>query len=191
VSDERVPDASRRRDARAGHFEEKDMAQWYCAVGGQQYGPIELDILRQWLAEGRVKAADLVFTEGMTNWQAASAVADLRGAGPAAPSAAGPAGYRPLAPPNAPGAVASMVCGIIGVCFGCAGLVLGIVAIFQARKAREAIARNPGSYGGGGMATAGQVLGIIGTILGALAFIYMIFVFVFMGTMAHTVRSFH
>ncbi len=61
---------------------------------------------------------------------------------------------------NAPGAVASLVCGIIGLLI-CGPLA--IVAIVQANKAKRLIAENP-TYGGGGMATAGLVLGIIGVI---------------------------
>lgn len=59
---------------------------------------------------------------------------------------------------NAPGAVASLVCGILGL-FIC-GLVLGIIAITKAQEAKRAIASDP-RYSGGGMATAGMVLGII------------------------------
>lgn len=59
---------------------------------------------------------------------------------------------------NAPGAVASMVYGIIGLLF--CGVVFGPIAIVKANKARSAIATNP-TYGGGGYATAGLVLGIV------------------------------
>ena len=68
----------------------------------------------------------------------------------------------------APGAVAALVCGIIGIVIYCTGLILGIIAITQAKKAKEHIAMNPQLYGGGGMATAGMVLGIIATIIGGL-----------------------
>jgi len=59
---------------------------------------------------------------------------------------------------NAPGAVASLVCGILG--FFICGLILGIIAITKAQEAKRAIASDP-RYAGGGMATAGMVLGII------------------------------
>jgi hypothetical protein len=62
---------------------------------------------------------------------------------------------------NAPGAVASLVFGIVGL-FIC-GLIFGILAIVKSREAKASIAFNP-RYGGGGMATAGFVLGIIGLI---------------------------
>jgi hypothetical protein len=59
---------------------------------------------------------------------------------------------------NAPGAVASMVLGIVGLFF--CGVIFGPVAISKANAARRAIAEDP-TYGGGGFATAGTVLGII------------------------------
>ncbi len=95
-----------------------------------------------------------------------------------------PQGYQPppqQAPPgggypqeNAPGAVGSLVCGIIGVVIACTGLVLGIVALSLSKKAKQAIAMNPGRYGGSGLATAGFVLGIIATIWGAFWAIYIL-----------------
>lgn len=66
---------------------------------------------------------------------------------------------------NAPGAVAALVCGIIGL-FVC-GLILGIVAITKANAAKRAIEGDP-TLGGGGMATAGMVLGVIDLIAWAI-----------------------
>jgi hypothetical protein len=59
---------------------------------------------------------------------------------------------------NAPGAVASLVFGIIGL-FVC-GIIFGPIAISKANQAKRDIAANP-TYGGGGLATAGLVMGII------------------------------
>jgi hypothetical protein len=63
---------------------------------------------------------------------------------------------------NAPGAVPSLVLGILGVtiCALCAPF-----AIWQGNQAKHAIANSGGQYGGGGMATAGQILGWVGTVL--------------------------
>ncbi len=63
---------------------------------------------------------------------------------------------------NAPDAVASMVWGIVSIFF--CGLILGIVAIAKSRNARNSIEEDP-MLGGGGYATAGMVLGIIGVVL--------------------------
>ena len=70
---------------------------------------------------------------------------------------------------NAPGAVASLVLGIIATVIGTffCGVVFGPLAIWQASTARRAIQSDP-MYGGGGMATAGMVLGIIGLVLNVM-----------------------
>ena len=59
---------------------------------------------------------------------------------------------------NAPGAVASLVLGIIGLVF--CGIILGPIAIVQSNNAKRTIASDP-TYGGGGLATTGLVLGIV------------------------------
>lgn len=44
------------------------MRQWHCMTGGQNYGPIDEPVLRQWIAEGRVGPDDYVWTQGMEQW---------------------------------------------------------------------------------------------------------------------------
>jgi len=50
------------------------MAQWYAQVGGQRYGPVSDEEIRAWYAQGRVKPADYVWSEGMANWAQAGGV---------------------------------------------------------------------------------------------------------------------
>ncbi len=66
---------------------------------------------------------------------------------------------------TAPGATAALVYGILAL-FIC-GIIFGLLAIGKAREAKRAIERDP-RYGGGGMATAGMVLGSIAIVLNAL-----------------------
>jgi hypothetical protein len=84
--------------------------------------------------------------------------------------------------PNAPGAVLSLVLGIIGI------TACGLTAPFawaQGRKAEQAFDASPGSYGGKGMATAGKILGIIGTVLLAVGVLFFfIYVIVLIATEA-------
>ncbi len=47
------------------------MTQWYCGVQGQQYGPLDEQALRGWIAEGRLTANDFVWCEGMASWRPA------------------------------------------------------------------------------------------------------------------------
>lgn len=95
---------------------------------------------------------------------------------PQAPQA--PQGYPPpqqyqTAPPNAPGAVAALVLGIVSIA---ACSICGPFAIWQGRKA-ERLVKEQG-YGGGGMAKAGWIMGIIGTVLLALGLLYVVIVII-------------
>jgi len=69
---------------------------------------------------------------------------------------------------NAPGAVSSLVLGIVGILV--CGVILGPLAISRSRQATYAIKSNP-RYTGGGMATAGLVLGIIDIVFSVLYWI--------------------
>ena len=53
------------------------MNWWYCFIGGRQYGPVTKDVLRAWVAEGRLKATDYVWTVGMASWAEARRVGGL------------------------------------------------------------------------------------------------------------------
>ena len=78
-------------------------------------------------------------------------------------------GYAPaLAPPNDSQATLSLVLGIISVL--CCP-ILGPVALFIGNASRQRIQASGGTLGGGGLATAGLVLGIIGTIFLVFAII--------------------
>lgn len=101
------------------------------------------------------------------------------------PYGVGPGGMAPQQPPNpyappggpgglpfpgrasmeAPGAKNALILGLFA--FFCCGIVLGPLAIINANKARSAIAMDP-SLTGGGMATAGLVLGIISLVLNVI-----------------------
>lgn len=44
------------------------MSEWFYAVNGVQYGPVGEDVLRGYVAEGRVGVTDVVWREGMPEW---------------------------------------------------------------------------------------------------------------------------
>ena len=74
-------------------------------------------------------------------------------------------------PPKASGkAIASLVCGIVGLL--CFGIILGAVALGLGLSAKKEIESSNGSVTGGGMATAGIVLGVI-SIIGWIGFIVL------------------
>ncbi|MCE5279482.1 MAG: DUF975 family protein [Planctomycetaceae bacterium] len=76
------------------------MGKWFCIVNGQQYGPIDLELLRQWIAQGRVRPGDAVWTEGMAQWAPASSLPQFADIAAAAPRL-GPESRRVL--PASPG----------------------------------------------------------------------------------------
>ena len=67
--------------------------EWYYAKDGGQQGPVSEADLRDLIAGGSLKATDLVWHEGMADWQPVSKVAALSTAlaAPAAPAPAAPA----------------------------------------------------------------------------------------------------
>jgi hypothetical protein len=54
------------------------MADWYYATQGDQFGPIGLENLQSLVSTGRIIPTDLVWTEGMAQWQPAAEVPALR-----------------------------------------------------------------------------------------------------------------
>jgi len=100
----------------------------------KQYGPVSVDELRRWIAEGRVNAQTLVQAEGQTDWRPLATFPEFAGAVPTAPA--------PIASPYAaatPGAdarglvsgpaTALMIFGILlvlGALWGIASHLLGL-----------------------------------------------------------------
>lgn len=78
------------------------MDAWYYATGGRQNGPIPLSELIRLYATGTVGPRDLVWREGMSNWQPADEVPDLQPPAPTNPPAAMGSGPPPLNPYQAP-----------------------------------------------------------------------------------------
>jgi hypothetical protein len=151
------------------------MKQWRVAIGGRQYGPISEEELKCWIAEGRVGAGDLVWSEGMPAWAAAGTQPEL-GFPPA-----GAHGALPFAPPAAyqqphrAGAILAL--GILGIvpCFIC-GIIAWVMGNGDLRKMDEGIMDPAGR----GMTQAGKVCGIVGTIIGISYFVlYFIWLIIF------------
>jgi type IV pilus assembly protein PilA len=71
---------------------------WYHARGGQHVGPVSLAELTRRIGAGEVGSDDLVWREGMPDWQPARTVSELAGALPAGPAAAPLPGSSPSAP---------------------------------------------------------------------------------------------
>ncbi|HWI43026.1 MAG TPA: DUF4190 domain-containing protein [Nocardioides sp.] len=75
-----------------------------------------------------------------------------------------PPGYGGQAPSNSVMAIISLVTGILGV-LCCGSWIFAIAALILGFLARKEIAESGGMKTGGGMATAGLVLGVIGIVI--------------------------
>jgi hypothetical protein len=103
---------------------------------GKEYGPINADVLRQWIAQRRANAGTSAQAEGGTDWKPLSSFPEF------ADTLAGEPPASPL-PPSGPLktsrlAIASLVCGGLGfLCLpALAGVVLGIVALLKINRSK-------------------------------------------------------
>jgi hypothetical protein len=77
-------------------YREKDMANWFYAQGSERVGPVTGQQLMTLIASGQVAQTDLVWHEGMPQWQPAGQVPEL--AGGFAGSRAAPPAAVPVRP---------------------------------------------------------------------------------------------
>ena len=74
---------------------------WFYIRDGQQTGPVPFEELTAMAGRGEIAAHDLVWCEGMADWQPAHSIDGLLPAGTAFPPGPGPGG--PGGPPPGPG----------------------------------------------------------------------------------------
>ncbi len=105
---------------------------WYYGQGGQQFGPVTFEQLKQSAAGGALSPSDYVWTEGMPNWKAASEIAGLFSGPPPLAGAGAPGGVS-YSQPSSPASQFSgtkIAAGVMGILFGSLGVhkfVLGMV----------------------------------------------------------------
>lgn len=87
-----------------------------------------------------------------------------------------PGGYHPV--PDHPQATTALVLGILGIVL-CQ--VLGPIAWWMGKKARDEIDASGGALGGRGNAQAGYIMGIVGTVLLVISVLVLLFVVVVVG----------
>lgn len=126
---------------------------------GKEYGPVALDQLRLWIAEGRVNAQSRIRREGEIEFKFASEVPEV--AALLAAGASAPAIIAPLVAfePEKGLATTSLVLGVLAML--CFGPITGIPAIICGHIARSRAKRLPAQYGGAGAALAGLILGYL------------------------------
>jgi hypothetical protein len=136
---------------------------------GREYGPVSVEQLRQWLAEGRATGQTLICGEGTTAWKPLSSFPEF--AFSSSPPVISRSVLQPqsqsLKPQTHGMAVAGLVCGILGLFGGlcCFGPALSILGIILSAQARSQISRDPDKFTGAGIATAGFVISIIGVVI--------------------------
>lgn len=128
--------------AAADPIAEAPGATWYVRPpGGGQYGPARGDVMRKWIAEGRVSSDSLVWREGWADWRNASQLfPNLASAG----TAAGPVIAAPIATSSTPSAAARYrprksgngmaIVFLVGLAFVCVVLVGVLVYVLTMAK---------------------------------------------------------
>jgi len=99
----------------------------YKIVGadGQQYGPINGDQIRRWMAENRVRAETLVQAEGTADWKPLSSFPEFADVRATPPTITPPVASYPPPNPRATNKIPAGICGIILGGFGVHKFILG------------------------------------------------------------------
>jgi len=158
------------------------------ASDGKEYGPVSLEQLRQWIAEGRVNAETRVQESGAPDWKTAAEfpeIAALLAAPP--PPIAGPARVSapvspllPVARPSKGLAITSFVLGLASFVL-CLSIFTGIPAIVCGHIARGRARRSPDQYGGVAFAVAGLILGYL-----SILYTIMLVAIIVSGVLSHS-----
>jgi hypothetical protein len=155
------------------------MAQWYCSVVGQQYGPISVEQLAAWIQQGRVERDDMVWRKGMAEWQKAGSVAELSGLfATDIPPIRDRSPKRRHAPHRGGVVLALGVLGLV-TCFIC-----GIFAWVMGNEDLRRMGAGAMDPSGRGLTEAGKICGMISVILGII-FGGLWLVFFLMGVITH------
>jgi hypothetical protein len=146
-----------------------EAAGWYYAVGGQRQGPVGFEQLRQLAFSGQIGANDLVWCEGMADWQAAHTVAGLgqpRVATPPPPPpkygyyGAAPMGYASAMPTGQSYNGMAIAGFVLSLTIPLLGLIFSWIALSGIKRT--------GNEEGKGLATAGMIISIVFLSLGCL-----------------------
>jgi hypothetical protein len=153
----------------------------YRVLGADQkeYGPVDADLIRRWIAERRLNAQSLVMGEGTVSWKPLSTYPEFASVLPASsptpqPGLPGQPNLPHLPPSLVPQktntfALAGMILGIVslitcccyGVPFNILGLVFSIIGLNQIKS-------HPLAEKGKEMAIAGIILSALSLVLGVV-----------------------
>jgi hypothetical protein len=151
----------------------------YTIIGadGREYGPVSLDQLHQWIAEGRANSQTKVRPEGATDWKPISEISELSTVLPVQPASvpSGPAPYSTARPPKTNQmAMAGLILGILSVTLACCcyGLPFNIAGIICSIIALSQLSKDSITQEGKGYAIAGLILSIFSMLIAGLLLIF-------------------
>jgi hypothetical protein len=134
-------------------------SQWYYALNGQQQGPAPFERLQQLAAAGQLRGGDLVWTDGMPNWQPAQSIPGLIPAAPQPPyvdpnAYNAPINYGHAQYPQGQSYNGHAIAGfVLSLVFPLLGLIFSLIALSGMKKS--------GNLEGRGLAQAGLIISII------------------------------
>lgn len=164
------------------------MTSWYYAKQGQQHGPVGLADLQRLIGSGAITHQDLVWSEGMAQWQPAAQVVALTPPGTMAPPPGMPqppmAAVQYASAYDAPSkhaglALTSMILSLVSIVFG--GLLLAIPGLICGHIALKGM-NQTGDFRNRGFAVAGFWVGLIWSLLQIFVIVGLV---VFVVTASH------
>ena len=135
---------------------------------GWEYGPVQAEQLRQWIAEGRANAQTRVVCEGAAEWALLGTLPEF--ACLFAPQPAIPTATPQIRKTNS-SAMTGMILGILALTFGwccCYGFPFNVPGIVFSAVGLAQVKNNPHLYDGKGMAIAGLILCIVSLVLAGI-----------------------
>ncbi len=140
---------------------------------GRQYGPINIEQLRQWIAESRANAQTQTLADGAMEWKPLGALPEFANHfAPVNSPLLTPLKPEALAAGQMPKtnsfAMAGLIFGILSVTFMCCcgGFPFNVLGIIFSLIGLSQIKQQPQRYNGRGLAIAGLILSISGLALG-------------------------
>ena len=138
---------------------------------GRQYGPVAVEQLRQWIAEGRANAQTQTLAEGAPAWKPLGALPEFAGHfPPPVPPVIGPLRPGTSMAGRVPGtnsfATAGLVFGILSLTCCCCGFPFNLLGLVLSLIGLVQINRHPELYEGHGIAITGLILSAASLVLG-------------------------
>ncbi|MEI8063948.1 MAG: DUF4190 domain-containing protein [Verrucomicrobiota bacterium] len=142
----------------------------YYIIGadGREYGPVDAEQIRRWLTEGRINTQTNTRADGTTDWKPLGALPEFSTRSQTPPLVVPCESFRSQKSNGM--AVAGFVLGILSI-FQCCSLLLGPLGIIFSSIGISQIKKRPTEFPDKGLAVAGLVLSILGTVINMIILI--------------------